>query len=214
MGLRGIIKMGLRPKPPPATRGDPFAPLRGLRAAPCAAWGRLLPCSPSPSVLRRYPGYRPLCCLGLGGIIKMGLRGSHRWGYAPNPRRPLAGTPAPHSVAGGPRRGHFPIGAAPQTLAGHSRGPFAPLRGRRAAPCAAWGRLLPCSPSPSVLRRYPGYRPLCCLGLGGIIKMGLRGFHRWGCAPSPRQALEGTPLPRAGLAGPRCARPAPTGARV
>ena len=32
--------MGLRPKPPAATSGDPFAPRRCRRAALCAAWGR------------------------------------------------------------------------------------------------------------------------------------------------------------------------------
>ena len=30
--------MGLRPKPPAAASGDPFAPRRGRRAALCAAW--------------------------------------------------------------------------------------------------------------------------------------------------------------------------------
>ena len=33
LGLRGFLISGLRPEPPPATRGDPFAPLRGRRAA-------------------------------------------------------------------------------------------------------------------------------------------------------------------------------------
>ena len=32
-------------------------------------------------------------------------------------------------------------------------------------------------------------------------------LNRWGCAPNPRQALAGTPPPRAALAGPRRARP-------
>ena len=31
------------------------------------------------------------------------------------------------------------------------------------------------------------------------------GITTWGCAPNPRQALAGTPLPRAAPAGPRCA---------
>ena len=36
--------------------------------------------------------------------------------------------------------GHLLLGAAPQTPGGRSRGPIAPLRCRRAALCAAWGR--------------------------------------------------------------------------
>ena len=37
--MRGIAWMGLRPKPPAAASGDPKAPRRGRRAAPCAAYG-------------------------------------------------------------------------------------------------------------------------------------------------------------------------------
>ena len=37
MGLRGFSTSGLRPEPPAAASGDPFAPRRGGRGAPCAA---------------------------------------------------------------------------------------------------------------------------------------------------------------------------------
>ena len=59
------------------------------------------------------------------GITYLGLR--------PKPPPATRGAPSPHSV------GITYLGPAPQTPAGHSRGPFAPLRGRRAALCAAWG---------------------------------------------------------------------------
>ena len=47
-GLRGVLSSGLRPEPPAAASGGPFAPRRCRRAAPCAAWGRLCLRSPSP----------------------------------------------------------------------------------------------------------------------------------------------------------------------
>ena len=64
--MRGITFLGLRPKPPAAASGDPFAPRRTRRGPPCGA----LP----------------------------------SWGCAPNPRRPLAGTPSPRAAPAEARR--------------------------------------------------------------------------------------------------------------
>ena len=37
--VRSPVYLGLRPKPPASACGDPIAPRRACRAAPCAAWG-------------------------------------------------------------------------------------------------------------------------------------------------------------------------------
>ena len=102
----------------PATRISPhFSPAfcRCRRAALCAAWGRTPPCQRPPlyitvggdSLLRRYMGLRP------------------------NPRRPLAGTPSPHSVD------ITYLGLRPKPPLATRGDPIAPLRARRATPCAA-----------------------------------------------------------------------------
>ena len=41
--MRGILQMGLRPKPPAFACGDPFAPRRSRRGALCAPWGGRVP---------------------------------------------------------------------------------------------------------------------------------------------------------------------------
>ena len=142
--------MGLRPKPPPATRGDPIAPLRGRRAAPCAAWGRTPPCCRPPPYFTAG-GVSLHLQLGAAPQAPAGhSRGPHcptpwaspTWGCAPNPRRPLAGTPLPHSV------GITYLGLRPKPPPATRGDPIAPLRGRRAAPCAAWGRTPPCCRPP------------------------------------------------------------------
>ena len=205
MGLRGIINLGLRPKPPAATRGDPIAPLCGRRGALCAAWGTGASMSPSP--------LPPTCTdlavfiarLGLRGIINLGLRGIINLGLRPKPPAATRGDP------------------------------IAPLRGRRGALCAAWGTGASMSPSPFRLQPLCGVRclvlirgcapsphfsPTFCCGRRSARRGGpysltpLRrsydyacsGIVRWGCAPNPRRLLAGTPSPRAAAAGPRRAR--------
>ncbi len=137
-------------------------------------------------------------------IVARGCAALVTWGCAPNPRRPLAGTPSPRSAAAGPRRarpgGRTPpccrpppyftvggfflllqLGAAPQTPAGHSRGPLRPT---------PW-------PAGHAVR-----------GLGTAASTFAVPFLvTWGCAPNPRRPLAGTPSPRSVAGGPRRARP-------
>ena len=136
------------------------------------------------------------------------------WGCAPNPRQALAGTLCPvprlpgravrglgttasmHAVPSVRNRSielhHISYSATrPKPPASASGDPFAPCRDCRAAPCAAWARLLRCTPSPP----YATVRSNCTTLVTRQP------------APNPRQALAGTPLPRAALAGPRRARP-------
>ena len=130
--------LGLRPKPPPATRGGPHCPTP-------------------------WPAGRAVRGLG-DGHLHVVVPLLVTWGCAPNPRRPLAGTPSPHSVTGGPRRarpgGRTPpccrpppcyLGLRPKPPPATRGDPFAPLRDRRAAPCAAGGTDTSMLSSPSLL---------------------------------------------------------------
>ena len=120
-----FITSGLRPEPPASASGDPFAPRRACRAAPCAAWGRLLQCSSSP------------------------LYSTDIWGCAPNPQQALAGTassprgcaPNPRQALAGPLRPAPPLPSRavrglgpPQTCVG---GPFTTWGLRREPPATA-----------------------------------------------------------------------------
>ena len=93
----------------------------GLRPKPpAAASGDPRPLRPAPR-----PPWRTVC-------------GITTWGCAPNPRRPLAGTPSPRAasaVAHCVR--HYHLGLRLKPPAAASGDPFAPRRVRRGALCAA-----------------------------------------------------------------------------
>ena len=66
MGLRGFSTSGLRPEPPAAASGDPFAPRRGRRGPLCGLGDRLLECSSSPFLNCEVPALSAGRLTGLG----------------------------------------------------------------------------------------------------------------------------------------------------
>ncbi len=134
---------------------------------------------------------------------------SFRRGCAPNPRRPLAGTPRAAAAEARRARLHSD-GAAPRTPGVRSRGPFAPRRSRRGAPCAA------------SFRR--GFAPNPRRSLAGALRpaplpprRAVRSFIQTGLSPEPPAFARGGPSPRAAPAEARCARlaePAPGSLRT
>ena len=164
--------MGLRPKPPAATRGDPIAPLRGRRGALCAAWGTGASMSPSPlpptctdlAVLIARLGLRGIIILGLSPKPPAATRGDPiaplrgrrgalcaAWGtgasMSPDPLPPTC-TDLAVFIARLGLRGIITLGLSPKPPAATRGDPIAPLRGRRGALCAAWGTGASMSPSP------------------------------------------------------------------
>ena len=133
----GFHQTGLRPEPPASACGDPCAPRRARRGAPCEL--------PSDGAAPRTPGVR------LRGPLRPAprpprrtVRASIRRGCAPNPRRPLAGTPAPRAApAEAHRAGFHQTGLRPEPPASACGDPCAPRRARRGAPCAPCGS--PCA---------------------------------------------------------------------
>lgn len=122
MGLRGFIGLGLRPKPQPATRGDPCAPLRGRLAAPCATWGLLLMCPSSPSTFNRcldlapFParsgpvsGRRQTGCGATWGLLALALAATAAGGCGGDASAPPASdAPEPAAIGTSEVTGHLP----------------------------------------------------------------------------------------------------------
>ena len=126
---------------------------------------------------------------------------SFRRGCAPNPRRPLAGTPLPRAAAAEARCAQLHSdGAAPRTPGARLRGPRcpAPLPPRRAVRSFIQTGLRPEPPAPAC--GDPAAPRRCRRGA-----LCAASFRR-GCAPNPRRPLAGTPLPRAAAAEARCAQ--------
>ena len=147
--MRGIHQTGLRPGPPASACGDPTAPRRYRRGAPCAA--------------------------------------SIRRGCAPDPRRPLAGTPQPRAATAEARRARHPSdGAAPRTPGVRLRGPHspAPLPPRRAVRGIHQTGLRPGPPAsacgdPTAPRRYRRGAPCApCHGGAFVLRWGADGERR------------------------------------
>ena len=125
-----------------------------------------------------------------------------RRGFAPNPRRPLAGAPSPRAAPAEARCAQLPpTGLRPEPPASACGGPFAPRHSRRGALCAASfrrgfapnpRRLLAGAPSPPRRSRRGA---LCAAS-----------FRR-GFAPNPRRLLAGAPSPRAAPAEARWCAP-------
>ena len=146
-----------------------------------------------------------------GGITTWGCAPNPRWtlagtasstrGCAPNPRQALAGAPMPRAVLAGPavrawrrppgaRRPPLPDGVVRRSHLWNAvqAGCIATRRSRnhnrRNRSNANWDYQAP--------SKWPARRH---------YHLGLT-TASWGCAPNPRQALAGAPMPRAVLAGP------------
>ena len=63
--VRSILQTGLRPEPPASARGDPIAPRRSRRGAPCAPW-ECVRSTAQPLPPSRSPGGTPRWACGSG----------------------------------------------------------------------------------------------------------------------------------------------------
>ena len=187
--MRGLLQTGLRPEPPASACGDPFAPRRSRRGAPCAASFRR-GCAPNPrrplagtpspraapaearrarppsdGAAPRTPGVR----LRDPFAPRRSRRGapcaaSFRRGCAPNPRRPLAGTPSPRAAPAEARRSRRGAPCAPCGVYAGSGPKWRDNPVAQACSASASGTSMTGAPSTAMRHLAPPVRPIARAG--------------------------------------------------